>query len=1107
MAQPQLGVVLRHIHRLVDSPSTDEPSDGQLLDRFIASRDEVAFEELLRRHGPMVYGICRRLLGTAHDADDAFQATFLLLVHKATSIRKGTSLGCWLYGVAYRLSLKARTAAARRRVHERRVANMRPVHRTSEPSWNEVRPLLDEELARLPERLRAPLVLCYLQGKTNVQAARELGQPAGSMSKLLARGRDVLRQRLTRRGVALPGTELGLLLAEHTRAAVPAGLGRATLEAGLAMGAVSARVAGLVRWGMRDMCFAKCKIVLALVFTLGLLGAGTSLLSAPPPPPAEAPPVAAEEEQPAAEQPPAPKAGVDAQGDPLPPGALARFGTLRLRHGYSVQGIAFAPDGKSLVSAAPDHLVRQWEVPTGREIGTFGQQNDRDKPFAPSRWLHAVAFSPDGKTLATGDHNDGWQLNTIRLWDVASHTQTRIMQGHTDGILSLAWSADGKTLASASNDGTVRLWDPDNGSERRTLSGHQGAVRCVVWSRDGKQLATAGADGTVRLWDPDKGTELRSITAHEGVAYTVAFAPDAKSLVSGGADNTVRKWDAVTGKEAWSVKRDKAVRAVTFSSDGKLVAYGSGPGVTLCDPGDGHEVRRLNGPHNEVFVVAFSSDAEHVAAASGYNSVVFLWEAATGKRLGPQAGHEASHVTRLAYSADGRMVTTGSADQTLRQWDPATGRQVRLLNTPETAARAACLSPDGRSLACVTWAGHLRIMDLAGKELHRWKAHTGQITVVTYSPDAKLIASAGVDRAVVLWDPATGKEVRRFELEQGPPNEVTFSPDGQLLCVVVRGQAVSIWEVAEGKRRFLVPPAPGPNGGGVGSDVESAEFSPDGRLLATGGRDGFARLWDVATGQQLREFPGHLGWILAVRFSPDGRTLAVGCWRKVRLWEVTSGKLRKELSAHEADVTAVAFAPDARTLTSAGGDTTALVWDLTGRLQERRLRLADLSQRDLELAWADLRGDDAARAYAALWVLASAPKQALPLLRDVVRRADAVDSERIAKLIAGLDDDDFDKREKATEDLLKVGEQARPLVKKTLEAKPAAELRRRLEYLLERMQGGGDSGERLQQDRVLELLEVMATPEARAVLDEVARGAPDAWQTREAKAALTRMRK
>jgi RNA polymerase sigma factor (sigma-70 family) len=1113
MAQTQLGVVVRHLHRMLGTPSPDEATDRQLLDRFTSGRDEAAFEELLRRHGPMVLGVCRRLLSEPHDADDVFQATFLVFIHKAASVRKAASLGSWLYGVAYRLALKARAGAARRRAHERRRADMRPTDATNEPSWDDVRPVLDEELVRLPERLRAPLVLCYLRGMTNVEAARELGRPAGSMSKDLAHGREMLRRRLAQRGVILSSAALALLVARNAGAAVPVALREATLGAGQAVvsgtglvGLVSTRVTELMHWGVRDMVLAK--YTLALVLTLGALGTFAGLYNAPPPSEARA---ADEDRQPADKPASQLKEGGDLFGDPLPAGAIARLGTVRLRQGHNIQTVAFAPDGKSVVSSGGDHLVRQWDVATGRQVGSFGQHDDRNKAFAATRWMHSVTFSPDGKTLATGDHNTGWNVSTIRLWKVADGSQLKMLQGHTDGVLCLAYSPDGKTLASASADGSIRLWDPDKGTERQTLSGHEGAVRWIAWSSDGKRLVSTGADGFVRIWNADKGSEERSFKAHAGGASGVVFTPDGEKVVSAGADKTMRIWEASTGKELQKVERRKPIRALAVSPDGRLLAVGGDDEVLLWSLADEKEVRQLKGPHNEICTIAFSPDGKQVSASALTYTTIFLWETATGKRLNDRSAHDGGAVGRLTYSADGQTITSYCNDRTVRQWDAATGRPLRRTEALQTGNHAAAVAPDGKSLASGGWNGQIRILDLAGKELHSWKAHEGWTTAVNYTPDGKTLASTGTDRAVVLWDPATGKELHRFTVDgKGePPNEVIFSPDGRLVAVVVRGQALRMWEVATGKRRELVPP---PTGAGAGLDgstiIESVAFSPDSRLVVTGGRDNTARLWDVTTGNHLRVFPGHAGWILSVAFSRDGRTLAVGHWRGVRLWEVNTGKERRRLDGHEGDGAALAFAPNGRTLVCGTSDSTALVWDLTGgRLEGGKLRATNLSQPDLELAWTDLNGDDAARAYSALWTLASAPKQALPLLRDALPRVAAFDAERVSKLIVALDDDDFEKRERATQELARLGEQAESALKKALKDTPSAEVRRRIEYLMERMQSSGESGERLKQARALEVLEAMGTPEARALLDELAKGAANAWLTREAKAARERFGK
>ena len=201
------------------------PTDRQLLDQFSCGRDEEAFAELVRRHGPMVLGVCRRVLGDGHAAEDAFQATFLLLVRKSGTLREPDLLASWLYGVACRTAMKARARASRQRKTEQRADAMVPTDPSLDVTMRELQTFLDEELDALPEKYRAPLILCYLEGKTNLQAARELGWPAGSISRRLARGLELLRARLTRRGVTVSALALALLMSqEAAAAAVPAAL-------------------------------------------------------------------------------------------------------------------------------------------------------------------------------------------------------------------------------------------------------------------------------------------------------------------------------------------------------------------------------------------------------------------------------------------------------------------------------------------------------------------------------------------------------------------------------------------------------------------------------------------------------------------------------------------------------------------------------------------------------------------------------------------------------------------------------------------------------------------------------------------------------------------
>src|SRR5262245_13461254 len=289
MANAQLHPVLRQVRSLCETQADAEASDAQLLERFTACRDEAAFAALVRRHGPMVWGVSRRVLHRPEDAEDVFQATFLVLARKASSIRKRDAVASWLHGVAHRLALRARSQGALRQAHERRAADMRD-KRPTPTAWQEVQAVLDTALQELPEKYRAALVLCQLEGQTLAEAAQVLGCPPATVGTRVARGRKLLRDRLARHGLDLSLAGLSaLLLASAAPAAAPAALVRATLKAALPFAAgteaarlCSAQVAGLVEGGLQTMFLTRTKAALALLLAACLLAGAGALTHAKP---------------------------------------------------------------------------------------------------------------------------------------------------------------------------------------------------------------------------------------------------------------------------------------------------------------------------------------------------------------------------------------------------------------------------------------------------------------------------------------------------------------------------------------------------------------------------------------------------------------------------------------------------------------------------------------------------------------------------------------------------------------------------------------------------------------------------------------------------------
>jgi RNA polymerase sigma factor (sigma-70 family) len=283
VASSERNPIVCIVRRIAASGELEAASDGELLLRFLGRRDEAAFTALVRRHGPMVLTACRRVLRDPNDAEDAFQATFLVLVRKAASIRRPELLGNWLYGVAYRTALRARTDGASRRAREQPLVDVPGANPAPALEWTDLRPVLDEEINRLPARYRVAFVLCHLEGKTNEEAARLLGCPKGTVLSRLAWARARLRAWLTRRGLTLAAGAI-VVASSHANQAVgvPLPLLAATFRAArlsAAPGVISTRVASLTEGVLRTMLLARLKIALALVVSVGLLVLGIGLRS------------------------------------------------------------------------------------------------------------------------------------------------------------------------------------------------------------------------------------------------------------------------------------------------------------------------------------------------------------------------------------------------------------------------------------------------------------------------------------------------------------------------------------------------------------------------------------------------------------------------------------------------------------------------------------------------------------------------------------------------------------------------------------------------------------------------------------------------------------
>jgi WD40 repeat protein/tRNA A-37 threonylcarbamoyl transferase component Bud32 len=541
--------------------------------------------------------------------------------------------------------------------------------------------------------------------------------------------------------------------------------------------------------------------------------------------------------------------------------------------------------------------------------------------------VRGVAFSADGRHIASGSDD-----RTVKVWDVATGRETHTLRGHTDGVYGVAFSPDGRRIASASHDKTARVWDAATGREVYTLGGHTNFVHAVAFSPDGRQIATASWDQTVKVWDADTGRETLTLRGHTSDVTGVAFSPDGRRLASAGWDGTVRVWHAASGHPVLTIRTHKSLPGmvhkfgVAFSPDGRrLAAASEDRTVKVWDADTGREMLTLRGHAYSAYVIAFSPDGLRIASG-GTDGMIKVWDAVTGLETVTLRGWS-SWVDGVEFSPDGwRLAATHGSG--IKLWDLAAGQEPLTLHGHGTGK--VVFSPDGRSIASSGENQTVKVWDAAtGRETLTLYGHAGNVTNTAFSPDGRRLASASNDGTVKLWDAVTGQQVRTFRGHTDGVHDVAFSPDGHHLASASDDGTVKVWDAASGQQAFTLRV----DKGGPMEGAWCVAFSPDGRRLACASFMGEIKLCDVATGESLNFQGDNRPGGNCLAFSPDGRRLASGSWDSAtRVWDAVSGQELLTFRGHAGGVNTVTFSPDGARLASAGGDGTVKTWDaVTGQ--------------------------------------------------------------------------------------------------------------------------------------------------------------------------------
>jgi WD40 repeat protein len=850
---------------------------------------------------------------------------------------------------------------------------------------------------------------------------------------------------------------------------------------------------------------------------------------------------------------------LDRHGDPLPKGALQRLGTLRYRQPTPIVAFVFAPDGKTYATTSyvtADFAVYLWQTSTGRLLLRCEVAHGRrhasafagdDKNAAPVRKKGiepliepVLAFAPDGKTVAAAASGD------LVMWDTTTGRMLRHLPYQLGRTSSLAWSADGKTLAIAgrswkeSNYGPcVHLIDGQSGQLLRTFDQHRTAITNVTFSPDGKRLLIRSTDeetlptngltelmpGRVCVYDAATGKPVHQLDRnlagrHSGLqgSGSVAWTRDLLRIALLGRNGRIEVWDLAAVSKVCELARDGSSCSFAFTPDGKRLVVGEdGKGLNLWDAATGKHLGDLVG-HGErgCAIAGIDPTGKYLATMLGSpwpDHFVRLWDLASGQELTGKAGHQ-GEVVFARPTADGKRVLTAGLDGTVRLWDSATGQPVQVQKPGWPRIIASSLH--GTTLVAGDHGNTVAIL-----EGPAWKTRTTLKTAgmprhkLVLAPQGDLAAVCHSDTLVGLYESHSGKKLLSLRTTDEP---WAFSPDSQLLATQTESGQLRLWHVRTGKAvlTFQVCQTGGPPDFEPTEHFDGCAFTADGRWLATShnlwNQGCSLRIWEIATGKlvQAVRLPGSAYYLA---FAPDSRTVAASITKKrgqhggACFWDAVSGRQLGQVEGHDGEVTSMAFAPDGRGFLTGGSDSTVLVWDVAAMLPAQLAAPKKLTPAECNALWEDLAGNDAHKAYHAIMTLTAGGQDSVTFLQDHLRPAAFLPPSQLEPLVADLDNPQYAVRAKAMAVLSTQGERAALALRQALKEGMSLEMRRRVELLLAKLESFTPPAPQLQQLRALAVLEHVGDDRAAKIIEVLAGGAPEARLTHEARAALLRLGK